>query len=255
MRLRVAICQMDIVWGDCEANLQRVESYVCSADADMVVFPEMFLTGYDCSSEIALPTDSPFIGRVQIIAQEAGRAVAGTIAVNDNGAIYNRFYLFRPDGTAEYYDKRHLFRMAGEDKVFSAGTERVVVEFMGWRILLQVCYDLRFPVWSRQRGDEYDLVIYSAEWAEARVGAWDRLLPARAIENQSFVVGVNRVGDDHTAHYSGHSVVLNPYGEVVVRVDDDKEGVAVAELDLEQLRRFREKFPSWRDADNFMITN
>lgn len=253
MGLRVAICQMDIAWGDCEANLQRVESCVCSTEADLFVLPEMFLTGYECSSEVAVPVDSPYIERLQRLAVESGRAVAGTIAVREEGEIYNRFYLFLPDGRALHYDKRHLFRMAGEDKVFSAGAERVVVEYMGWRILLQVCYDLRFPVWSRQRGVEYDLVIYSAEWAAARIGAWDRLLPARAIENQAFVVGVNRVGDDPATHYNGHSVVLNPYGEVVARVDDDMEGVAVAELDIEKLRRFREKFPAWADVDKFFI--
>ena len=253
MGLRVAICQMDIIWGDCEVNLQRVECYVRSTEADLLVLPEMFLTGYDCSSEVAVPVDSPYIERLQRLAVESGRAVAGTIAVREEGAIFNRFYLFLPDGRVEHYDKRHLFRMAGEDKVFSAGVERVVVEFMWWRILLQVCYDLRFPVWSRQRGDEYDLVIYSAEWAAARIGAWDRLLPARAIENQAFVVGVNRVGDDPATHYNGHSVVLNPYGEVIARVDDDEEGVVVAELDIEKLRRFREKFPAWADADKFFI--
>ncbi len=253
MGLRVAICQMDIVWGDCEANLQRVESYLCSTEADMLVLPEMFLTGYDCSPEVALPADSHYIERLQKLSVEAGRAVAGTIAVCDDGKIFNRFYLFLPDGKIEHYDKRHLFRMAGEDRVFSAGDERVVVEYMGWRILLQVCYDLRFPVWSRQQGDEYDLVIYSAEWAESRIGAWDRLLPARAIENQAYVVGVNRVGDDPVTHYSGHSVILNPYGEVVARVDDDVEGAAICELDNDKLRRFRAKFPAWADADNFFI--
>lgn len=253
MGLRVAICQMDIAWGDCEANLQCIESYVCSTEADMLVLPEMFLTGYDCSPKVAIPANSPYIERLQRLAVESGRAVAGTIAVREEGAIFNRFYLFLPDGRVEHYDKRHLFRMAGEDKVFSAGAERVVVEYLGWRILLQVCYDLRFPVWSRQRGDEYDLVIYSAEWAAARIGAWDRLLPARAIENQAFVVGVNRVGSDPSTHYNGHSVVLNPYGEVIVRVDDEEEGVVVAELDIEKLRRFREKFPVWADADKFFI--
>ena len=253
MGLRVAICQMDITWGDCEANLQRVESCVCSTEADLIVLPEMFLTGYDCSSEVAIPVDSPYIERLQRLAVASGRAVAGTIAVREEGAIFNRFYLFLPDGRVELYDKRHLFRMAGEDKVFSAGTERVVVEFMGWRILLQVCYDLRFPVWSRQRGVEYDLVIYSAEWAAARIGAWDRLLPARAIENQAFVVGVNRVGDDPATHYNGHSVVLNPYGEVIAQVGEDVEGVVVAELDKDKLMRFREKFPAWADADKFFI--
>ena len=253
MGLRVAICQMDITWGDCEANLQRVESCICSTEADLFVLPEMFLTGYDCSSEVAVPVDSPYIERLQRLAVESGRAVAGTIAVREEGAIFNRFYLFLPDGRVEHNDKRHLFRMAGEDKVFSAGAERVVVEYKGWRILLQVCYDLRFPVWSRQRGDEYDLVIYSAEWAAARIGAWDRLLPARAIENQAFVVGVNRVGDDPATHYNGHSVVLNPYGEVIARVDDDEEGVVVAELDKDKLMRFREKFPAWADADKFFI--
>lgn len=253
MGLRVAICQMDIIWGDCEANLQRVVSYVCSAEADLIVLPEMFLTGYDCSSQVAIPVNSPYIERLQRLAVESGRAVAGTIAVREEGEIYNRFYLFLPDGRVLHYDKRHLFRMAGEDKVFSAGAERVVVEYLGWRILLQVCYDLRFPMWSRQRGVEYDLVIYSAEWAAARIGAWDRLLPARAIENQAFVVGVNRVGDDPATHYNGHSVVLNPYGEVIAQVEEDVEGVVVAELDIEKLRRFREKFPAWADADKFFI--
>lgn len=252
MKLRVAIFQMDIVWGDCEQNLQRVVEYVRSADADLVVLPEMFLTGYDCSEGVALPLDSPYISRLERLATECDRAVVGSIAVNDNGQIFNRMYLFAPSQTT-YYDKRHLFGMAAEDRVFTAGSERVVVEYRGWRILLQVCYDLRFPVWSRQQGERYDMIIYSAEWAASRISSWDRVLPARAIENQAFVVGVNRVGDDPVAHYSGHSVVLSPLGDVVACVADDQEGVAIATLDRGEVERFRERFPALADADSFVI--
>lgn len=253
MKLRVAIFQMDIVWGDCNQNLQRVEEFVRSVEADLVVLPEMFLTGYNCSAEVAMPTNSPYIARLQSLADESGRAVMGSVAVSEGGAIFNRLYLFAPDAAPQFYDKRHLFGMAGEGKVFSAGEERVVMEYRGWRILPLVCYDLRFPVWSRQRGDEYDLIVYSAEWASSRISSWSRLLPARAIENLAYVVGVNRVGDDPSAHYSGGSVVLSPLGDVVASVADDEEGGAVACLDMEVVERLRSRFPALADADKFEI--
>ena len=172
--------------------------------------------------------------------------------MEDGGRYYNRLCFVHPDGRVETYDKRHLFTYSGEHRHYTHGTRRVVVNFRGVRILLQVCYDLRFPVWSRNRGD-YDVALYVASWPVGRIEAWSALLRARAIENQCYVVGVNRVGRDPVAEYSGASVVIDPYGRTVATCEDHHISAAEAVLDLERLAAFRRKFPVLEDGDAFEL--
>ena len=185
-------------------------------------------------------------------AAERNCAIAGSVAVQENGKYYNRFYFVHPDGTVQHYDKKHLFTYGGEDKQFTAGTERVVVHYRGVRILLEVCYDLRFPVWSRNLGD-YDMILYVASWPTPRVDAWSALLRARAIENQCYVAGVNRMGTDPACEYSGGSAIIDPYGKTMAECPWSCESEATAEIDMEKLAAFREKFPVLDDADSFSL--
>ena len=182
-----------------------------------------------------------------------GAAIAGSIATEEEGVFYNRFYFVTPEGDYAQYDKHHLFTYGGEHNHYHAGQERVVVEYMGVRILLAICYDLRFPVWSRNRKD-YDMAIYVASWPTPRVEAWKALLHARAIENQCYVVGVNRVGKDPYCQYSGHSAIIDPYGKTLAECNEDKECLLTAQIDMDTLKAFREKFPVLEDADDFVLT-
>lgn len=220
---------------------------------DMTVLPEMFATGFDVDSVAAA---EPPAGRIfqwmRRMAESRQTAVAGSVAVAEADGLRNRHYLVRPDGGCRFYDKRHLFGFGGETRLYRQGDERVVADCKGVRVLLQTCYDLRFPVFSRNSGD-YDVAVYVASWPQSRISAWDALLPARAIENAAYVVGVNRVGDTNGLHYSGHSRVLDYLGREIARVEDDGEGVAVAEIDIERLQAFRLKFPVLSDADIFQI--
>ena len=185
-------------------------------------------------------------------AVERNCAVAGSVAVQQNGKYYNRFYFVHPDGSVQHYDKKHLFTYGGEDKRFTAGTQRVVVNYRGVRILLEVCYDLRFPVWSRNLGD-YDMILYVASWPTPRVDAWSALLRARAIENQCYVAGVNRMGTDPACEYSGGSAIIDPYGKTMAECPWSCESEVTAEIDMEKLAAFREKFPVLNDADSFSL--
>ena len=185
-------------------------------------------------------------------AAERNCAIAGSVAVCENGNYYNRFYFVHPDGAVQHYDKKHLFTFGGEHKRFTAGTERVVVNFRGVRILLEVCYDLRFPVWSRNLGD-YDMILYVASWPTPRVDAWSALLRARAIENQCYVAGVNRMGTDPTCEYSGGSAIIDPYGKTIAECPWSRESAVSADIDMEALQAFRKKFPVLDDADPFTL--
>lgn len=252
--MKITILQRDIEWASPTVNVAKADELISwLPEADLFVLPEMFSTGF-CTEpqEIAETADSDTLGWMKKKAAERNCAIAGSLAVCENGKYYNRFYFVHPDGTVQSYDKKHLFTYGGEDKHFTAGTERIVVNFRGVRILLQVCYDLRFPVWSRNKGD-YDMILYVASWPTSRVAAWSTLLRARAIENQCYVAGVNRVGVDPACEYSGGSVVIDPYGKVLVECDWDKSSEVSAEIDMEILDAFREKFPVLNDADEFTI--
>lgn len=244
---------MDLLWQDPRGNLSKAVEMIVGADADLVVLPEMFTTGFDVENVCcAEPFDGTTIATLVDIASSTDKAITGSVAVGQQGRYCNRMFFIKPDGSVEWYDKHHLFSYSGEDRLFDRGEERKIVEYRGMRILLEVCYDLRFPVWSRCRGD-YDMIIYVASWPASRIGAWDALLAARAIENQAYVIGVNRVGDDPTAHYNGHSAAFDYYGNRIITAPDDIESVEYAVVDTDTLNRFRDKFRAWQDADDFSI--
>lgn len=251
MKQRVAIVQRDIAWSDIEANLEVVEHMLSGVKADVVVLSEMFQTGFVTNPQ-GVADEGRTLEWMKRMAAQLDAAVVGSVAIRQGEEFRNRLYFVKPDGESLYYDKSHLFSVGGESKHFTAGRERVVVEWRGVRYLLAICYDLRFPVWSRQRGD-YDAMIYTALWPKVRREVWRTLLRARAIENQAYVIGVNRVGEEPTGLiYSGDSAVIGYYGEAVKDMGDE-QGVAIAEIDIEALGNFREKFAVWRDADSFEL--
>ena len=235
-------------------NRFGAEAMIASAPGcDLYVLPEMFSTGFCTSPEgVAEPEPCDSLKWMKDSAEMFSAAIAGSVAVEENGRFFNRFYFVTPDGNAVHYDKRHLFTYGGEHLKFTAGKERKIVEYKGVRILLQVCYDLRFPVWSRNRGD-YDMALYVASWPETRADAWRQLLKARAIENQCFVAGVNRIGTDPSNSYCGGTMLIDPYGKVIAECADGMESVAVAEISMEELAAFRQKFPVLDDADDFEL--
>lgn len=252
MEHRVCIIQRNITWLDVEANLCAIEREVADVSADVFVLSEMFQTGFATDPrDVAESEAGRTLEWMREFARSKDAAVAGSIAVAVDGEYRNRMYFVKPDGSVAYYDKHHLFTIGDEDKFFTAGNKRIVVEWRGVRYLLQVCFDLRFPVWSRQQGD-YDVAIYSALWPAPRRDVWQLLLKARAVENQCYVVGVNRIGDEPTLQYVGDSVVVDPYGRESVSLGAEA-GVAVACIDLERLNAFREKFAVGREADKFEI--
>lgn len=248
--MKVTILQRDIEWGNPTLNTARADEAISrNAGADLYVLPEMFSTGFCTSPEgIAESNDSESLRWMKRKAAEMNAAIAGSIAVEEDDRYYNRFYFVKPDGEVAYYDKKHLFTYGGEHRRFTAGQERVVVAWRGVRILLEVCYDLRFPIWARNRGD-YDMILYVASWPTPRVAAWSALLVARAIENQCYVAGVNRVGSDPACDYCGGSVIIDPYGQAMASCPDNTECEATAEIDMAALEAFREKFPVLHDAD------
>lgn len=236
-----------------EATLCRIESLIGSSAADLYVLPEMFASGFEMDAKsVAEPLCGPTFGWMQQVAKRKDAAVAGSVAVCDGGRYFNRLYFVWPDGTHISYDKRHLFAYSGENLHYSQGSKRVVATYKGVRFLLQICYDLRFPVWSRNVRD-YDVAIYVASWPVNRIGVWDLLLQARAVENQCYVVGANRVGDDSMCHYTGHAAIIDPYGRKISECNSEEEAVATAEINMERLVAFREKFPVLSDSDSFSI--
>ena len=254
--MKITLLQPDISWGNPAENREKAERAMdARPGADLYVLPEMFSTGFCTEPEgLAEPADSGTLRWMRRYAQVHDCAVAGSVAVQEDGRYYNRFYFVKPDGEVHSYDKKHLFTYGGEDKRFTAGRERVVVEFRGVRVLLQVCYDLRFPVWARNRKD-YDMILYVASWPTSRVEAWLALLRARAIENQCYVAGVNRVGADPACEYCGGTLVIDPYGQTLAECGRGKACAVTAEVDMEQLEHFRSKFPVLEDADDFTLNS
>lgn len=252
--LRVTIVQSMLHWEDAAANRAMFSARLSELKGrtDLVVLPEMCTTGFSMrSAELAETMNGPAVQWMREQAAAIDAAVYGSVIITEGGRFFNRGLFVRPDGEVMAYDKRHLFRFANETDHYSAGTERVVVEWRGWRILLQVCFDLRFPVFARNRSD-YDAVLYVANWPEARRFPWSQLLIARAIENQCYVAGVNRVGmDGKGIHYSGDSVLIDPRGATIASVLSSHEGMATAFLDRAALEDFRVKFPVALEADAF----
>ncbi len=252
MKLNVAICQVDMEWEETEHNLSRIEKVVAEAAADVVVLPEMFATGFKLRPSVVAETmDGPVVTAMRRWAREYGKAVVGSVVILEDGIYRNRMLFVEPSGKMTQYDKHHLFRPGGEGRDYTPGKRRVVVEYKGFR--MQVCYDLRFPVFSRNRGD-YDAIIYCASWDNKRRDAWCALLRARAIENQSYVIGVNRVGTDPDAVYIGDSKAIDYLGRTMADAESG-EWTMVVTLDLEEQRAFRQSFPAWMDADDFELKN
>ncbi|HVF81922.1 MAG TPA: nitrilase family protein [Flavisolibacter sp.] len=262
------LIQTSLHWEDKSANLQMLEEKIKSIKerTQVVVLPEMFSTGFSMKPEILAETmDGETVQWMKRVAAEnrvviTGSVIIGEAAESGQNNYYNRSVWMLPNGQFGYYNKRHLFAYAEEDKHYTAGTERFIASVNGWKVNLQVCYDLRFPVWARQaplsagsEAVEYDVLIYVANWPERRSLAWKTLLQARAIENQCFVIGVNRVGEDGSGIYhSGDSMVVNPLGEILYHKKGE-EDVFTITLNKEDLEAVRERFPFWRDKDEFQI--
>jgi predicted amidohydrolase len=270
--LTFTLIQTSLHWEDKAANLQMLEEKINSITekTQVVVLPEMFSTGFSMRPVLLAETmDGETISWMKRLAASKKVILTGSVIIQENGSYYNRSVWMQPNGEFGYYNKRHLFAFAQEDKHYSPGTERFIASANGLKVLLMVCYDLRFPVWARQispltpqqkREDvdtkdvfEYDILIYVANWPERRSTAWKTLLQARAIENQCYVIGVNRVGEDGNAIYhSGDSMVVSPLGEVLYHKAND-EDIFTITLKKEDLDDVRRKFQFWRDADDFQI--
>jgi omega-amidase len=254
--LTLTLLQTALHWHDREANLAMFSEKLnqLSQPTDLIVLPEMLSTGFSMEAPaFAEPTEGPVLDWMRKVAEQQQAVVTGSVIVEEAGKYYNRLLWVRPDGSYAHYDKKHLFRMAGEDGVYTAGQQKLVVELKGWNICPLVCYDLRFPVWSRNVRNGYDLLLYVANWPEPRAQAWRTLLQSRAIENLAYCVGVNRVGQDGNGiAYAGDSMVVDPKGQVLLSATR-LECMPTLTLSKEELTAYREKFPAHLDADGFEI--
>jgi len=283
--LTITTIQTNLKWEDKTANLEHFEARIESLKepTELVILPEMFSTGFSMQPErLAETMEGPTLCWMAAIAARKRIILTGSVIIEENKHYYNRLIWMLPNGQFGYYDKRHRFAYAGEDGQYTAGTKRLVASVKGWRVLLMVCYDLRFPVWSRQTpqaaaadpagetrpGDpsegtrpagveapdlEYDLLLYVANWPERRSHAWKTLLQARAIENQCYVAGVNRIGNDgHDIYHSGDSMIIDPLGETLYH-GGDRDETFTRTLQKDDLTKVRQRFPFWRDADHFSI--
>lgn len=258
--LYISLLQTQLFWEDKAANLLMLEEKINSITqkTEIIVLPEMFSTGFSMNpSTLAETMDGATVQWMKKIAVEKKIILTGSVIIQEDDQFFNRLLWVLPNGTIGHYDKRHRFAFAGEDQHYSNGHKRLIAQVKGWKINLQICYDLRFPVWARQQSDgepEYDILIYVANWPERRNHAWKTLLTARAIENQSYVIGVNRVGEDGKGIYhSGNSMVIDPLGEVLYHKEHD-EDIYTIQLEKNTLTEIRTKFPFWKDADDFLIT-
>jgi len=255
--MKITLVQSNLEWQQAEANREILAGMLAQsvAETDLIVLPEMFTSAFSFGSG-AVPEAWPgeSVDWMQAVAANFDAAVCGSIAVLEDGERFNRLVFVSPEGGLAYYDKRHLFRMLGEDKRYTAGTERAVLSWRGWRILPLICYDLRFPVWSRNTPDlAYDLLLYVANWQGARNYHWQTLLKARAIENLAYVAGVNRIGQDGNGiAYIGHSMLINPAGEVLLDAEESA-GTFTISMDKSALEDYRKSFPAHLDADEFEL--
>lgn len=256
--LNVALFPMEIMWEEKEQNLVNLAQAMrlLHPATDLLVLPETFSTGFITGDKehvrpFAERNTGATIDFLKDLAEKHSVAIAGSFIADSGGSLYNRAFFIEPGGEETFADKRHLFTMAGEQKVFSYGHDRLSVRYRGWNIAMVVCYDIRFPVWCRNRGNEYDVLLCVANWPKVRVGAWNTLIPARAIENEAYVCAVDCMGTDTGGfEYDGSSMIVDFKGK---RIDRPAEGTPFrcASLSKESIDRFREKFPAWRDADSF----
>ncbi|WP_418636287.1 amidohydrolase [Winogradskyella sp.] len=254
--LKVAIVQTALVWENPEENRRLLSHKIAaiSADVDLVVLPEMFTSGFTMNpAEVAETMEGNTIVWLKKQAKVKQAVIMGSLVISENGKFYNRMVCVEPSGTITTYNKRHTFTLAGEHKVYTAGTEKVTFSYKGWKICPLVCYDLRFPVWARNVED-YDLIIYVANWPKIRIGAWDALLKARAIENMAYCIGVNRVGlDGNNFEYSGHSAAYDVLGNRLDTILENQDVVEMVSLDKAAIKKYREKLNFLNDRDNFTL--
>lgn len=253
--MKISLIQTSLTWENAEANRNNFEKLIndITESTDIIVLPEMFATGFTMQPSVgAEPMDGPTINWMKKMAGIKDCAITGSLVIEVNGKYYNRLLFVLPDGEIKYYDKRHLFSLAGEDKAYASGTERLIVEYRGWKICPLVCYDLRFPVFSRNT-EAFDLLLYVANWPTPRLTAWDTLLKARAIENMCYVAGVNRVGKDSNGHeYLGHSQVLDYLGVNTIP-PSSTEGVFTVTMDKQSMLETRKKLGFLNDMDRFTV--
>ena len=246
--LKITGLNLDITWKNKSANFEKVSQSFDNIETDIVMLPEMFPTGFYMNPDEIADKNEETLFWMKKFAAEKDSVVCGSASIYEEGKFLNRFYFVEPNGNYSYYDKRHLFSYSGEDQKYSAGKERVIVKYKGWRILLQVCYDLRFPIFSRNT-DDYDVILYVANWPKSRIAAWQTLLKARAIENQAYVFGLNRIGiDGNNLEYPESSYCFSADG---TEISETNNNIVSANLDLEKLQQFRLKFPFLSDRDEF----
>ncbi len=253
--LKVAIIQKDLVWQDAEKNRVNLDVMFSEIeDVDLIVLPEMFTTGFSMEPKpIAETMQGKTVHWMLYTAKSLNAAVVGSLIIEENGRYYNRMLFVYPGGEIKQYDKRHAFTLAGENKEYTSGKNKLIVAYKGWKICPLICYDLRFPAWSRNV-DNYDVLIYSANWPKPRINAWNTLLKARAIENMSYCIGVNRVGvDAHNYEYSGNSVAIDYLGNELTAICEHKEAILYVRFDKEEMYKTRAKLPFLEDRDTFTI--
>lgn len=253
--MKIALIQSSLFWEKPEANRVYFEEKIngINESVNLIVLPEMFSTGFTMDpSAVAETMQGETVLWMQSLAKAKSTAITGSLVIEESGNFYNRMLFVFPSGEIQIYDKKHLFTLAGEDKVYTAGSQKLIVDYLGWKICPMVCYDLRFPVFSRNT-ENYDLLLYVASWPEKRINAWDALLKARAIENMSYVVGVNRIGVDGNAHpYSGHTQAIGCLGEYLLE-PNELESVFLIDLDREKMLSVRKSFGFLNDKDAFKL--
>jgi len=255
--LKVTLYQSYLFWENIDKNLYNIEVKLSSVrrSTDLIVLPEMFSTGFTMRADkLAEPMEGKTMTWMNKIAKQNNCVVTGSLIIKENNLFYNRLIWMRPDGTYEHYDKKHLFAMAKENETYTEGEKKLIVELKGWKICPVICYDLRFPVWLRNRNSEYDLLLIAANWPERRVEHWRILINARAIENQAFVIGVNRVGHDgNDINHTGDSTCVDPNGNVIYHKQFD-EDIYTVTLVADELKKTRRTLPFLRDADEFTLS-
>jgi len=256
--MKVALLQYPVVWAEIHENLRLTDLRLqaIAGEADVAVLPEMFTTGF-CTNNphLADTMDGVTLKTIRRWAKVYNIAIIGSFMCTDCGKLFNRGFFVKPDESADFIDKRHLYPSRGESDLFTAGQERKIVEYMGVKFCVQICYDLRFPVWSRNTtGFDYDILVYCAAWPDVKLTAWDVMLASRSLENQCYLVAVNCVGEDGLGlHYKGHSVAYDTRLQRLAWFEDNEEGTKIANFDMDRLAHYREVLPLWKDIDKFSI--
>lgn len=255
-QLKITLLQAYLFWENIDKNLQNIGLKLSAIreKTDLIILPEMFNTGFSMNAPVlAEEMDGKTMKWMQEKAYRYDAVITGSLIIKEKGNYYNRLIWMQPDGAYQYYDKKHLFGLGGEDKVYTAGNKRLIVELNGWKIMPVICYDLRFPVWLRNKDEYYDLLLVVANWPEKRAPHWRTLIPARAVENQSFIIALNRVGHDgNEIYYSGDTTCLDPQGNVVY-YKRDEEDLYTFTIHKEEVAKTRTEMPFLRDADDFNL--